>query len=516
VLIGTLRPGVSQDWIANTSRLAHSSRLDLPRLGAKDLGLLLADSFRSEDLAHSLGMKIAMKSDGNPFFAFEIIRSLREGQSIAQKDDGTWVTTQVIDEIEIPSSVLDLVNARVADLTEAERDLLDVAACWGFEFDPGLVAEALGAAVLPTLKSFGQIERRHRLVRASGRRYVFDHHQVQETLYSSIFEQVREHYHAALARSLESRTNAIEQSPDDLDGALCVDLCDHYLLGGRGESALRYLPAAQEHLRSGYVNARLIALSERALAVPGLLAGVERARVLLVLGGVLGLSLQSEREFECVAEAERLAEEAGDGELQRIALSSIGMVCARLSRYDEAVTASSRGVALARARGDRNAEAGASVGFGSILLMRGLPAEAERHFAHALALCREIGFRPGEASAAGNLGTALSVRGRLTEALEWLELQLEISREPETATVNRATRETSGTSSSRSVCPASHRCAPSDRSRSAARPPTHRARRMDSTIWRSHTWRSEPPTDSNSWKPVLPSARRASTASSGR
>ena len=44
----------------------------------------------------------------------------------------------------LPSSVLDLVNARVADLDDDERNLLDVASCWGFEFDPTLVGEALG------------------------------------------------------------------------------------------------------------------------------------------------------------------------------------------------------------------------------------------------------------------------------------------------------------------------------------------------------------------------------------
>ena len=45
-------------------------------------------------------------------------------------------------KIEIPSSVLDLVKARVSSLSEQERDLLDTASCCGFLFDPLLVAEA--------------------------------------------------------------------------------------------------------------------------------------------------------------------------------------------------------------------------------------------------------------------------------------------------------------------------------------------------------------------------------------
>src|SRR5262249_33294411 len=157
-----------------------------------------------------------------------------EGQFISQTPDGTWVTTRVIGDIKIPSSVLDLVNARVADLTQEERDLLDVAACWGFEFDPGLVGDVLGIGRIPLLKRFGQIERRHRLVRSSGRNYAFDHHQVQEALYGSLHEQMREEYHAALASALETRTNAAQTDPGALGGAVCVDLAEHFLRGAAG------------------------------------------------------------------------------------------------------------------------------------------------------------------------------------------------------------------------------------------------------------------------------------------
>jgi hypothetical protein len=218
----------------------------------------------------------------------------------------------VIDEIKIPSSVLDLVNARVADLTEEERNLLDVAACWGFEFDPGLVGDVLGLARIPLLRTLGQIERQHRLVRSSGRSYCFDHHQVQEALYGSLHEQMREEYHAALATALEARTKAGDADPETLDGALCVDLCEHFLSGARGERALRYLEAAHAYLTKGYLNDSAVRLAERALAVPGLLAGAERARVLVRLCGVLDPLGRPARQEEAAREASLLAESASD------------------------------------------------------------------------------------------------------------------------------------------------------------------------------------------------------------
>ena len=115
-LIGTQRPAADGTWLANLTRLEHGSALSVHRLGAKHLVELLEDSFGSQQLAEELSARIAVKSDGNPFFAFEIIRGLREGRYITQKDDGTWARTQVIEEIQIPSSVSDLIQARLAGL----------------------------------------------------------------------------------------------------------------------------------------------------------------------------------------------------------------------------------------------------------------------------------------------------------------------------------------------------------------------------------------------------------------
>jgi tetratricopeptide (TPR) repeat protein len=432
LLIGSTRPGAPEAWRAGLTRLAQVTLLSVPRLGPKDLVRLLADSLGSAQLAEDLAGKIALKSDGNPFFAFEIIRGLREGQFITQNDDGTWASTRVIDEIQIPSSVLELVNARVAGLTQEERDLLDMAACWGYEFDPGLVAEAVGAPLLPTLKAFGQIERQHRLVRASGRRYVFDHHQVQEALYASVFEQVREVYHAALAAALEARADAAERDPIELDGALCVDLCEQYLKGARGESALRYLATAQTHLSEGYLNAQVIALTERALAVPGLLTGTERAKALLRLAGANGpldLLGRRTRQEECAQEAERLAEEAKDEALHGQASAALGNLFYRIGRHEEAEAAFRRTQEVAHASGDQGNEANVIGNLGTVFLAQGRLPEAQEHFERALAFCREIRHRGGEALFTGNLGIVFWSQGQLPEAQEHFERSLALCRE---------------------------------------------------------------------------------------
>ena len=59
LLVGTTRPGLAEDWVANVQRLEHSTQIALHRLGPKDLVRLLEDSLRSKRLAEQLAGQIA-------------------------------------------------------------------------------------------------------------------------------------------------------------------------------------------------------------------------------------------------------------------------------------------------------------------------------------------------------------------------------------------------------------------------------------------------------------------------
>jgi tetratricopeptide (TPR) repeat protein len=401
----------------------------LQHLGPKDLGELLRDSFRSRQLAERLSFKIGEKSDGNPFFVFEIIRGLREGQFISRKPDGSWITTRRIDDIQIPASVLDLVNVRVADLDEAERDLLDVAACCGFEFDPGLVGDVLGLARIPALKRFAQIERRHRLVRTAGRAMVFDHHQVQEALYGSLLQQLREEYHAGIAAALKERSGADELEPEELDGRDCVAICRHSFEGRRHQDALRFLDASIDHLELSYLNDLTMLLIDRALQVPGVVSGKWRVTLLLRKAARLDILARRDEQRAALDEALRVAESEGElDDLSRVS-RGLGLHFWRLARYDDAREMLGRALEHARESGSKKAEAGAHGGLGVVAKAEGRLDEARHHHEEYLRLSKEVGSRSGEAIATGNLGNVLLAQGLMDEARAHFERHRDLSRE---------------------------------------------------------------------------------------
>ena len=469
LLVGTMRPGLPEEWTANLERHDHAARMGLSRLGAKDLTSLLKDAFRSEQLAEELGFRIAEKSDGNPFFAFEIIRGLREGQFITQEADGAWVRTQVIQDIQIPSSVIDLIQARLRDLSEEERELVDVASCCGFEFDPSLVADVVEMRRIPALRAFGRIENRHRLVRSAGQMLVFDHHQVQESLYEGMLEQLKAEYHAEIAQALEAREAAADTDPKELDGDLCDDLCEHFLKGAQGQKALRYLDAALDHLEAGYLNDQSIALADRALEVKGLLQGKVRLNVLLKKNARLGLLGRREARQAVLSEARTLAEEDGEpaslGKIDHAtgvflwhtgrneealpyferarafcvdlgdrtgeagATNAMANVLHWLCRYEEALAEHERALAIYRATGNRSGVALVTGNLGLVLKDQGCFEEARAHYERALVINKEIGNRDREATNMVNLGALCMEQGRNEEARTHYERSLAISKE---------------------------------------------------------------------------------------
>jgi tetratricopeptide (TPR) repeat protein len=429
LLVGTLRPGVPEDWHANLTRLEHAQQLALPRLGPKDLVHVLQDTFRSERLATELGLQIALKSDGNPYYVFEIVRGLREGRYITQSDDGTWVRTQVIDRIQIPSSVMDLIQARIGDLTEEEKDLLDVAACCGYEFDPGLVAAALDMKRIPALKRFGAIEKKHRLIRSAGRHMVFDHYQVQEALYEGVLQQLREEYHSALAETLEEREDAAETEPNELDGPVCLALCNHYLRGQRGKRALRYLEPALDYLEAGYLNDDVLRLADLALGARGVVKGEARVKLLLRKAARLGVLGRRDEQRAALDEALPLAEALDEPLAATRVMAAIGAHLSAGARYEEAQTVYSQVLERAREAGDRGLEGLAESGIGNMLLELGRNEAARERLQRAHRLAREAEDQVSECRALGRLGDLAFHLGQYEDAQRQFERHAAHARE---------------------------------------------------------------------------------------
>jgi len=416
LMLLTARPDGLEEWTLALGRAGDLRRLAPARLGAKDLARLLGEAFGSEHLAEDLSYMIATRSDGNPFFALEIVRGLREQGALARREDGGWRRTRVIDAIGVPSSVRELVLGRLAGLEAQDKDLLDLAACCGHEFDPMLVAEASGRGVLPALQRLGWIERRHRLVRSAGRFCVFDHHQVRETIYDGLMAPLREQYHLLLGGLLEGR---VPQA--------AAEICEHFLRSAEPARARPHLAAAFDRVERGYGAEAPARLARLALAAPGLLEGRDRGLLLLRFAASLELLGRSEEQAAAIDEALAIASALRDEALRLGALVARAQMLHGTGRHRDAEPLLADALALARTLGDGAAESRVEQSIGIVAMETGRADDSIAHLARARDLFREAGDRRGEGATTGNLGNAYLRLRRHAEAEECFRRQLALA-----------------------------------------------------------------------------------------
>ncbi len=417
VLVGTFRPEVPEAFLAAVAAAAPTERLKLGRLSPKVLAALLTDALGSQRIADELGFGISAKSDGNPFFVFEVLRALRETGRLVRTGEGSWVRTEAIRRIEIPSSVRDLVRERLAGLVEEERDLLDVAACAGEDFDPLLVGEALGLERIPVLKRIGRLEREHHLLRSVGVRCRFDQASVREAVHEELPELLRREYHAALGNAVEVREAAAGRAPSDAVGETATTALRHFLAGQKPAKALPYLDHALDHEeRAGNLEEE-VELALRALATEGMVTGTRRANLLLRAARGLAHLGRRDEQRACADEAIALGTAAGDEGVVARARYEMGWHDMHRGSLDAATAHFEAAIEGARRAGSLRTEGGAHGGLGTLLRQRRRFDEALAHHARQAEIAEALCDASARSSAHTQLGNLYWAMNRVPEAL---------------------------------------------------------------------------------------------------
>ena len=173
--------------------------------GREDLAALLSAALGSGSPDSGLLDRVLGKSGGNPLFALEILRRFREGGDLVERADGAWCLKEGASALETIMTVGDLLGPRIGELPPADREILEAAACAGYEFDPLVVGDALGHAPIPLLRRLNALQEKQGLVRAAGDRFVFQSRPLQESILRGLPKAAVRLYGAALEASGKGR-----------------------------------------------------------------------------------------------------------------------------------------------------------------------------------------------------------------------------------------------------------------------------------------------------------------------
>jgi ABC-type transport system substrate-binding protein len=149
-------------------------------------------------------------SEGNPFFAKELLRSLLDSGNIAQDDNGFWVLSgeRAISSDALPATIQQAVETRIGRLPDELREILSIAAVMGktFEFrDLEKFAEGKGDVdeAVDVFVQEGLIEEDPRS--RKGDRLTFSSGVVREVLYGALSRRRRRSLHRKYAQEIERR-----------------------------------------------------------------------------------------------------------------------------------------------------------------------------------------------------------------------------------------------------------------------------------------------------------------------
>jgi predicted ATPase len=195
----------------------------------------------TKSVDRSLEELVLEKTDGVPFFIEELIRSLRDFKAI-EKRDHTYFLSENFKSAAIPSSIQDMIMARVDSLPEAAKKALQIGSVIGREFSHELLKEIIGLpepellAQLAILKDSELIYERGIYPESN---YIYKHALTQEAVYHSLIKSTRQKYHKAVAETLEKEFVHVIKSEPELLGY-------HFNEAGLAEPAIFYWQQAGE------------------------------------------------------------------------------------------------------------------------------------------------------------------------------------------------------------------------------------------------------------------------------
>ncbi len=233
----------------------------LKPLEPDDTTQLVSALLKIADLPAELRQLILRKTDGNPYFVEEIVRTLIDQGVVKQTDDGLRLEAATnVAEIAIPDTLQALLMARIDRLDQETRSTLQMASVIGRSFLYSILKK-ISESAMKLDKQLISLERVE-LLRESGRmpelEYMFKHELARDAAYGSLLNRRRREFHRKVGEAIETIfVGRLEEHAHRL--------AQHFALAGDDAKAQSYYEMAGETAASMHAIAEGASHFEHAL-----------------------------------------------------------------------------------------------------------------------------------------------------------------------------------------------------------------------------------------------------------
>jgi predicted ATPase len=195
----------------------------------------------TEVMGEELEELILEKTEGIPFFVEEFMKSLKDLGMIEWRDSGYYLAKD-IQEVEIPSTIQEVIMARVDSLPDGAKGVLQTGSAIGREFSCELIKRVTGIPT-PEMTPHLSVLRDSELLYERGifpqATYIFRHSLTQEVAYDSLLQKKKQDIHDRIGQAIE------ELYSDRLEEFYEI-LAHHYSRSENHEKAYQYLKLSGE------------------------------------------------------------------------------------------------------------------------------------------------------------------------------------------------------------------------------------------------------------------------------
>ena len=351
-------PGWKIKQAAESNYPHRYTEIGLTPLTSEESDALVDNLLHISDLPPYIHQLILEKTDGNPFFVEEVVRTLIDSGTIVQDEDGKhWHAVSDIRDIAIPDSLQALLLARIDRLEKNARYTLQLASVIGrtFYYHVLQVVSDAAAELDKHLNSLQQFDLIREAARVPELEYVFRHELTREAAYNSILRRRCRIFHRWVAEAMETLyADRLQEQAHRL--------AYHFHQAGSDEPALKYYAMAGDAAARMYANAEATMHYSSAIDIAGRIEVTNEQVTDLHINR--GWALHAEGRFdEAIANyqaLEELGKEKNDLHMELAALIPQATIYSTFTvRFDpeQAYSLSNRTLSLAQELKDPRAEA---------------------------------------------------------------------------------------------------------------------------------------------------------------
>ena len=296
LVVGTLCMGESDHpeldaLLAALRREGLVTEIELGPLDARETAAL-AGHVAGRPLDPTLAEPLFLGSEGSPLFVVEMVQA-GLAPRIADDPDGRQTDharTMIATPLSWPAKVRQVIESRLAQLSPAGREMAELAATIGRQFDLDILSVAADLADEALVRGLDELWLRRIIREQGGGAYDFSHDKIREAAYAQLSVARRKLLHRRVAQALGTCHAAA------LD-AVSGQIGRHYELAGLIEPAVAHYRRAAEASQQIYANEDAIQYYRRALVLLGSPTPGDRATAAILwehLGDILHLTGQFE------------------------------------------------------------------------------------------------------------------------------------------------------------------------------------------------------------------------------